>query len=290
MRVQGEVEPEVAGRNVQAQVGEGHPGLRQPLHPAVGAQVRQQRRARLLLPDHDEALLRGVVAGPGLRQDRRGVLGQQEDVGLHDLVGRLGEGQDVERHPRVVRRDREVDRGPVARLQALPRGPGGVELGGHEDRAAPSVEVEDFGGVLGQREVVPLRPRHHLQGAALQDRDVEGADLLLQEDVRAAGGGGQRRLLLREDLGRLHLEQEPLEGPLAALLDPGGHPGQGDDGPELPGGPGELEGGDVVLNPLVVGGERGRPQQLHRAVGRHEPAAGEGGGGREEHGNGEHGE
>ena len=52
----------------------------------------------------------------------------------------------------------------------------------------------------------------------------------------------------REEIAdRVDLAFQPLQGPVAGLLDPGGHPRQGDDVAEPIRRPGELEPGDVLI-------------------------------------------
>ena len=75
---------------------------------------------------------------------------------------------------------------------------------------------------------------------------------------------------------RLGLLDEALEGPVAALLDLRGDPGERRQRPELAtAATGELEGRDVVLHAVVVGGQGRGPQQVDRAVRADQAAAGE---------------
>ena len=85
-----------------------------------------------------------------------------------------------------------------------------------------------------------------------------------------------------ERLGdRVRLADEALEGPVAALLDARRDPGERRQRAERAAAAGELEGGDVVLRAVVVGGQRRRAQQVDRAVRADQAAAGEGRRGRQ---------
>ena len=119
------------------------------------------------------------------RQHRGRQVGQEIDVGLDDLGAALAEGQDAQRHPRVLGRDRDVDRRPVADVLATGRGGLAVERGGQEDLAARGVELEDLGRVGREAEAVVLRPDADLVGAAAQDRDVERVDRDFHQDLGA---------------------------------------------------------------------------------------------------------
>ena len=81
--------------------------------------------------------------------------------------------------------------------------PAGVELRGHEDGAALGVEVEDLGRVRGEEEAVLDGPLPHLVAAALEDGDVEGVDLGLEDDVDAAAvvDAGRRARAARPPVG-----------------------------------------------------------------------------------------
>ena len=122
-----------------------------------------------------------------------------------------------------------------------------------------------------------LGPVGHGLAATLEDRDVERVDAGLEDDLDAIGrsDGGLIETAREGDRGA-RLEDEALEGPVAALLDGRRLVREGDDRAELPAAPGVLEGRDVVLDPLVVARERRRPQQADRSVGADQAAAGEG--------------
>ena len=179
------------------------------------------------------------------------MVGQQVDVGLDALGRGLAEGQDPQRDPRVVGRDRDVDRRPVTdRLAALGGGVG-VEHGGEEDRRARGVEVEDLGRVGRQPEAVIGRPLADRDGPAAQDRDVERVDADLEQLLgRAAGGVGGDAHGRGGD--RVGLADEALERPVAALLDLRRDAGERRQRPERPAAAGELEGRDVVLLAVVI--------------------------------------
>ena len=155
----------------------------------------------------------------GTRQERRATVGQQVDVGLDALGAGLAEGQDPQRDPRVVGRDRDVDRRAVADRLAALGGRVGVEDGGEEDRAARGVEVEDLGRVGREPEAVVRGPRADLVGAALEDGDVERVDPDLHEDLGAVARPRPPAASARRSGLRLGLADEALERPVAALLD-----------------------------------------------------------------------
>ena len=92
-------------------------------------------------------------------------------------------------------------------------------------------------------------------------RDADGA---------AAASKANERLALG-----LGLADQPLEGPVAALLDARRDRGQRRDRAERAAAAGELERRDVVLDAVVVAGERRRPEEVDRAVRSDEPATGE---------------
>ena len=218
----------------------------------------------------------------GAGQQRRSVVRQQVDVGL-DRFGRgLAEGEDPERDPRVRGRDRDVDRRAVADL--LPAGLGriGVERRGQEDRAPLRVEVEHLGGVGGEAEAMGGRP--FADGVAPPLRTVRSSASIFavirtwaasSAAADAAGDAAESRT-------RARLADQALEGPVAALHDARRDAGQGSDRAELAAAAGELEGGDVVLDAVVIARERRRPEQVDCAVRSDQAAAGEGRGGRQE--------
>ena len=75
---------------------------------------------------------------------------------------------------------------------------------------------------------------------------------------------------------------QALERPVAALLDARRDPGERRQRAELATAAGELERRDVVLHAVVVGGERGGPEEVDRAVRPDQTAAGEGRRGRQD--------
>lgn len=93
----------------------------------------------------DEPL--ALSKGTGIGQQGGLAVGQQVDIGLDQLAGRLAEAQDPQWHPRVVGRDGEVDRGPIAERLPASRGRIGVEGRRHEDRAAVGIEIEYLGRI-----------------------------------------------------------------------------------------------------------------------------------------------
>ena len=101
------------------------------------------------------------------------------------------------------------------------------------------------------------------------------SDLHLHEDLGGLGGravgegrGPQWQVL------RLRLPAQALQRPVAALLDARRYPGEGRQAAERPAPTGELERGDVVLHPVVIPGERRRPEEIDGPVRADEPAAG----------------
>ena len=211
--------------------------------------------------------------GAGSRAGRP--VGQQVDVGIDPFGRGLAERQDPERDPRVVGRDRDVDRRPVTDGLTARGGGIGIEDGGQEDRRARGVEVEDLGRVRREPEPVLRSPMPDRHRAAAQDGDVEGVDADLHELLGRTGRGGGEQPIGGRD-GRIGLADQALEGPVAALLDARRHPGEGRQRPERPAATGELEGRDVVLLAVVVGGQRRRPEEVDRAVRPDQSAAREG--------------
>ena len=116
-RVDGEVEREVRRGRVDADLGQ--PARRR--HPAPSRDPSAGRRAATPVAGALWSRIQAVVAGRR-RQQRRPMVGQEVDVGIDPLGGGLAERQDAQRDPRVVGRDRDVDRRPVTdRLAALRR-------------------------------------------------------------------------------------------------------------------------------------------------------------------------
>ena len=101
-----EVVVEVAGGDVDPQVGEVRP-LRAPT-PCPGRSAG--RRGASSTPARSAR-----SASPGSGEEPGLLVGEEEHVGLHDLVGRLAGGEDVQRHPRPVDRHRQVHGDAVAR-------------------------------------------------------------------------------------------------------------------------------------------------------------------------------
>ena len=174
----GEVVVEVAGVGVELEERQPH-RVRHPLHPDVRAQVGEQPARRRLAALERQPRAAGEQLGPPV--------GQQEDVGLDVAALVQTETEDAHRDPRVVGRDRRHDRRAVTGALTELERPLGVELGGHEHRAAVGVEVEDLGCVRREQEAVLERPLPDLVTAALEHGDVEGVDLRLQHDLHSAG-------------------------------------------------------------------------------------------------------
>ncbi len=263
-----------------------HASSRDPLHAGVGAQVGEEALAGGVAVVEDQP--RRLPERPGVRQQRRALIREQVDVGLDGLGRRLAEGEDPQRHPWVVRRDREVDRRPVAdRLAALGGGVG-IEGGRHEDRRALGVEVEDLGRIGGQAEAVVLGPQPNLVAATAEDRDIERVDRRLEQDLGLAACSHRPRLAnsARSRVRRIGFENQPLERPVATTLDLARDVRQGRDGPEGSAASGELEAGDVVLDAAVVAGEGRRAKQVDGPVRADEAAAAENGRGGDEQGGG----
>ena len=128
-----------------------------------------------------------------------------------------------------------------------------------------------------------LGPRADVGRAALEDGDVERVDLDLHEllgaDAAGAAAATRRRRTRWTGLG---LADQPLERPVAALHDARRDAGQRRDRAERAAAARELEGGDVVLDAVVVAGEGRRPEQVDGAVRADQPAAGERRGDRQE--------
>ncbi len=217
--------------------------------------------------------------GRDLRCERRGKrggleVGQEVDVGLDGRVGSRTETQDAERYPRVRGRDDDVDGRAVPGPETLIRSTARVEPHRHEDRAALGVEVEHLGRVRRQEEAVLAGPVPDRGPATLQHDDVERIDLGLQDHLspvlRRTGRGGRERERLGLWLGFLH---QTLERPVTAPDHLRRNAGQRDDRTELPLAAGELERCDVVLDPLVVSGERRGSNERDAPIGVDEPTA-----------------
>jgi hypothetical protein len=94
---------------------------------------------------------------------------------------------------------------------------------------------------------------------AAKDRDVERIDLDLHELLRGTRSGrrGEPEEAVLGD--RIGFANEALEGPVAALLDLRGDPGEWRQRAERPTATGELERRDVVLIAVVVARQRRGP-------------------------------
>ena len=116
---------------------------------------RSERRSSRRLCDAVGAVVEAHPVVAGRRGQERGrAVGEEEDVGVDAIRAGLAEGEDADGHPRVGRRDADVDGRAVADGLAAIGGGVGVEHGGEEDRAALGVEVEDFGRVRREAEAV----------------------------------------------------------------------------------------------------------------------------------------
>ena len=202
------------------------------------------------------------------------MIGQQEHVCLHLAAASQTQPQDAQRDPRIIGGDRRHDRRRVARALAQLGGATGVELGGHEHRAALGIEIEHFGCVRGQQEPVLQRPPANLVTAALQHRDVQRIDLRFQDHLH-----GAVRCIIAAALGEhirrrwRHLLSESLQRPVAAPLHLRRHVGQRDDGTHRLTLPGKLERRHIPLDPTVIRRQRRGPHQLDAAVLPHETTA-----------------
>ena len=168
-----------------------------------------------------------------------------------------------------------MDGRAVADLLAALGGRVAVEDGGQEEGAAGAVELEHLGRVVREREAVLLGPGGDVRAAALEDGDVERVDAGLEDDLDVTGAPDGIELGARRLRDRVGLEEQALEGPVAALLDARRLVRERDDRAELLAATGVLEGGDVVLDTVVVGRERGGAQEADRPVRADEPTAGE---------------
>src|SRR5438045_924504 len=150
----------------------------------------------------------------------------------------------------------------TARLRGV-----GVEHRGHEDRTARGVEVENFGCVGRQAEAVLRRPPADGLAATTQDRDVERVDPDLLEDDRVLVPRRARQRQRRAELLRgFRLANETLERPVAAADDVARDARQRHERAEPPAAASELERRDVVLDAVVVAGERRGAEQIDGTV------------------------
>ena len=141
----------------------------------------------------DAGSLRATSTPVSAGEHGRPLVGEEEDVGVHDLGRVEAEGEDPQRHPRLVGRDGEHDRRAVTRLLAELGGARGVEAGGHEDLRAVRVEVEHLGRVGREEEPVVDRPLTDRVTATAQDGDVERVDLRLLHHLGASPARSTRR-------------------------------------------------------------------------------------------------
>jgi len=165
-------------------------------------------------------------------QERRGVIGQEEDVGLDGLRAGLAEGEDPERDPRVVGRDRDVDRRAVADLLAPRLRRVGIEGRGEEDRAALGVEVEDLGSVGREAEAVLRRPLADVRGAAAEDGDVEASILTFMSSSAPDAAGAATACASRRNGDVSRMSRWSVQSPPFSTLD--GIPGRGVIEPKAP--------------------------------------------------------
>ena len=118
------------------------------------------------------------------------------------------------------------------------------------------------------------RPRADGDRAALEHGDVERVDLRLQDHDGALRGGRSGEDAIGREDRRVRLQDQPLQGPAAALDHLRRDARQRDDRAHVPARlPGVLERRDVVLDTVVVRGERRGAGQADGAVGRQEGAA-----------------
>ncbi len=146
-----------------------------------------------------------------------------------------------------------------------------VELDGHEDRAARGVERQHFGRVGGGRS----RDRAHVPTSTappFEDRDVERVDLRLEEHHRTARPRCPPRRARPEPAATVsRINRCSVQSP--PLIDLRRDAGERHDRADLGGvGARELERGHVVLDPVVVRGERRGAREADGAVRGDEPS------------------
>ncbi len=212
-RIDGEVEREVRRGRVDADLGQ-PAGRRDPGHPFVGPQVIEQRDGGRRAVVEAEPVVPGRDGQKG-----RSAIGQEVDIGIDPLGGGLAQCQDPQWDPWVVGRDRHVDRRPVTDSLATGGRCVGIEHGREEDRRARGIEVEDLGRVGWQAETVLGGPLADRSRTTAQHGHIERVDADLHEFLGRTGGrrGGTEGEVALER--RLRLADEPLERPVAALLD-----------------------------------------------------------------------
>ena len=147
-----QVEPELGGLAVERDLRQPRM-LGHPFHAAVGPKVGQERLGRGLA-----VVERHAVEAVRRGQHRGLQVVEEVHVGLDDFGPTLAEGQDAQRHPGVLGRDRDVDRRAVADVLATFRGRFAIEGGSQEDLAAGRVELEHLGRVRREAEAVVLGP------------------------------------------------------------------------------------------------------------------------------------
>ena len=154
-RVDREVEARAAARRASMLTLVSQAVRRHPVHPAVGAQVVEQRLGRRRRCGRAHA----VVAGRG-RAASPASVGQEVDVGLDALARRSCRGPGSAAGPTGSSVGIVMWTG-VPSPTAWPRAAAAsrVERGGEEDRRAGGVEVEHLGRVGREAEAVVGRPR-----------------------------------------------------------------------------------------------------------------------------------
>jgi hypothetical protein len=116
------------------------------------------------------------------------------------------------------------------------------------------------------REAIVGAPIEYGLATATQDRDVERLHFHLLDDLRSRGDRGVRSRCGDEKRLRMRLTDEPLECPGTALLDLQRNGGQGDDPTEILNVALVREAGQIVLDTVVPGDERGGAREADGAV------------------------
>ena len=167
----------------------------------------------------------------------------------------LAEAEDPQRDPRVVGRDRDVDRGAVADLLAASGGGIGVEHGREEDRAAlrrrsRAPRARPARG--GSRAPWPTSPTSApppsstvMSSASIASRGAPRAASAPADAPADAALRRERRLASSRAASRWSVQSPPRSTVV-------GTPGSGMMRAELAAAALELEGGDVVLDAVVV--------------------------------------
>ena len=198
-----------SARSLHAELREPHVLLGQPAHARVRAQVGHQRvRRGLARPQDQPALVLAAVGLDRLRQHRRLDVGQQEDVGLHDLVAAGGRAPGCAAAPTGSGVGITTWIGvPSPTLHALVGGAFGVEPGRQEDRAALGVELQHLGRVGRQEEPVVASPRCRRRRAPPLRTVMSSASISASSSTSAPAGGRDRGVGARTPAhGRLRLE------------------------------------------------------------------------------------